>query len=151
MYKNLLKLSIILGLSACNSNIQKFRYLDNLTRCDNKMCEKDGKTLANGISYGIYSDHNEIKFYLNGERKFLQSNRSKPNSYHIWLKYKGIHNGLIYSYIEKSFNHIYCEIENTKTKKKKSYQLGGDELYDVLKKTNGKLNCEIINKYVKED
>ncbi len=162
MYKNLL-IIVLLGLNACSNDITKFRYStnNNLSGCEmrDRICEKDEKAFINGIVYDNSKNSNKIEFYIDGELKISQSSYKKNKIYTNTVIRMSNYNQYIkdlgYGYNiyndQEYFNYINCEINNPETEENRYYQLKYTKLHNALNKTNGKLNCKIINKYIKED
>ena len=162
MYKKLL-IIILLGLNACSNDITKFRYStdNNFSGCEigNRACERDERTFINGIFYDKDKKYDRIMFYIDGELKISQSsykeNKIYTNTVIRMSNYNQYIKDLGYGYNiyndQEYFNYINCEINNPETEENRYYQLKYTKLHNALNKTNGKLNCKIINKYIKED
>lgn len=162
MYKKLL-IIILLGLNACSNDITKFRYStdNNFSGCGigNRTCERDERTFINGIFYDKDKKYDRIMFYIDGELKISQSsykeNKIYKNTTIQMSNYNQYIKDLRYGYNiyndQEYFNYINCRINNPETEENHYYELKYTELHDALNKTNGKLNCKIINKYIKEN
>lgn len=150
--KKLSLITILLFASACTQTTQIFKYegKNALTECktDQKhytMCEKDGKTLANGIHHFKNRYGDNLELYIDGKRNFATLNNPQSDDYILETENISYH----YRKKDKKLTFFSCSEKNYKQilEKNKIYRtpnIQGEELDKIIKKTNGKLSCQEI-------
>lgn len=148
---------LLFTLSSCAMTLKpaKFKYEgdDSVTFCDSekyrdRRCEKDNKTLANGIQrmYRPKYDINIYIVYSEGKQIFQEIFAGKNNGVNIkdsiftdTTNYATTFNGL---------DAVGCGNKNTRPHRRNEDYITGEELGNLIRKTNGTFTCEDVLKEI---
>ena len=147
---------LLVVLNSCATGIKpaKFKYegVDSVTYCDNekykdRKCEKDGKTLANGVHriYDSTADHYVV--YSEGKEILTES---------YWTVDEGVN---IKDIVMTDMNEytttftwglgmVECGNKNTRPHRRNEDYITGEELDNLIRKTNGTFTCEDVLKEI---